>query len=90
MLDLFLIVILSILISYTPFLTKILLETFKKKGSTAISMHLGIFNIPVVVAKKFKIPLIVWGENLAAEYGYKKKKHIVPMIISYIIRAHLE
>ena len=55
---------------------KILLETFKRKGSTAISMHLGIFNIPVVVAKKFKIPLIIWGENSAVEYGYKKKKHI--------------
>ena len=55
---------------------KILLETFKRKGSTAISMHLGIFNIPLMLAKKFKIPLIVWGENSAAEYGYKNKKDI--------------
>ena len=55
---------------------KILLETFKRKGSTAISMHLGIFNIPLLVAKKFQIPLIVWGENSAAEYGYKNKKDI--------------
>ncbi len=55
---------------------KILLETFKKKGSTAISMHLGIFNIPLIFAKKFKIPLIIWGENSAFEYGYKKKKDI--------------
>ena len=55
---------------------KILLETFKKKGSTAISMHLGIFNIPLIFAKKFKIPLIIWGENSAFEYGYKKKTNI--------------
>ena len=56
---------------------KILLETFKIKGSTAISMHLGIFNIPLIIAKKFKIPLIIWGENSASEYGYKKKEDIV-------------
>ncbi len=56
---------------------KILLETFRKKGSTAISMHLGIFNIPLIFAKKLKIPLIIWGENSALEYGYKKKKHTI-------------
>lgn len=55
---------------------KILLETFKRKGSTAISMHLGIFNIPLLIAKKFKIPLVVWGENSAAEYGHKNKRDI--------------
>ena len=53
---------------------KILLKTFKEKGSTAISMHLGIFNIPLIIAKKFKIPLIVWGENSAKEYGHDNKK----------------
>ncbi len=55
---------------------KILLETFKRKGSTAISMHLGIFNIPLIIAKKFRIPLIIWGENSAAEYGFNKQKDL--------------
>jgi len=55
---------------------KILLETFKRKGSTAISMHLGIFNIPLILAKKFRVPLIIWGENSAAEYGYNEQKDV--------------
>ena len=30
---------------------------------------MGIFTIPVQIAVKFKIPLIIWGENSQAEYG---------------------
>ena len=49
--------------------SKFMLETFKKFGSTGIPMHMAIFNIPIKVALKFNIPLIVWGENSAQEYG---------------------
>jgi len=31
--------------------------------------HFGIFTVPVQVAVRFNIPLIVWGENSQAEYG---------------------
>jgi len=31
--------------------------------------HIGIFTIPVQIAVKYKIPLIIWGENIALEYG---------------------
>jgi N-acetyl sugar amidotransferase len=31
--------------------------------------HLGIFTIPVQIAVKYKIPLIIWGENPQLEYG---------------------
>ena len=31
--------------------------------------HFGIFTIPVQVAVRYNIPLIVWGENSQAEYG---------------------
>ena len=34
-----------------------------------LPMHMAIFSIPVKVALKFDIPLIVWGENSAQEYG---------------------
>ena len=44
-------------------------RAFKLYGSTAIPMHLAIFNIPRVIATRFDIPLIVWGENSAFEYG---------------------
>ena len=31
--------------------------------------HLGIYTVPVQIAVKYKIPLIVWGENPQLEYG---------------------
>ena len=52
---------------------KLILKSLKKLGSVSIAMHLGIFNIPVLVASKFAIPLIIWGENSALEYGNIKK-----------------
>ena len=33
-------------------------------------MHFSIFNLPQIIAEKFKIPLIVFGENPASEYGF--------------------
>lgn len=48
---------------------KFLYDAFVKYGSTAIPMHMALFNIPLKIAAKFKIPLIVWGENSAFEYG---------------------
>jgi N-acetyl sugar amidotransferase len=31
--------------------------------------HLGIFTVPVQIATKYEIPLIIWGENPQMEYG---------------------
>ena len=31
--------------------------------------HMGIYTVPVQIAVKYKIPLIVWGENPQLEYG---------------------
>ena len=46
-----------------------MLRAFEKFGSTAIPMHLALFNIPLTIAVRFGIPLVVWGENSAFEYG---------------------
>ena len=35
-------------------------------------MHMALHAIPLQLATKFKIPLILWGENSADEYGVKK------------------
>jgi N-acetyl sugar amidotransferase len=35
--------------------------------------HFGIFTVPVQVAVRYNIPLIVWGENSQAEYGGPQK-----------------
>ena len=48
---------------------KFMLETLTRAGSPAIPMHLALFNLPLNFAIRFGIPLIVWGENSAAEYG---------------------
>jgi N-acetyl sugar amidotransferase len=48
---------------------KFMLIGLERFGSTAIPMHMAIFNIPPTVAVKWDIPLIVWGENSAFEYG---------------------
>jgi N-acetyl sugar amidotransferase len=44
-------------------------KAFERFGSTAIPMHMALFNIPLNIATKFEIPLVVWGENSAFEYG---------------------
>ena len=38
-------------------------------GDISWPEHVGIFTIPVNVAVKYKIPLIIWGENSQHEYG---------------------
>tara|TARA_Y100001933_G_scaffold265164_1_gene336235 strand:+ start:10104 stop:11219 length:1116 start_codon:yes stop_codon:yes gene_type:complete len=55
---------------------KFMINTLKKLGTTAIPMHLALFNIPTKIAYKFDIPLIVWGENSAAEYGNVEERDI--------------
>jgi N-acetyl sugar amidotransferase len=48
---------------------RFMFEALRRYGSTAIPMHLAIFSIPAKIAVRFGIPLIVWGENAAFEYG---------------------
>lgn len=54
---------------------RFMLKTFERFGSTAIPMHLALFNIPLTIAARFDIPLIVWGENSAFEYGAAEEAH---------------
>lgn len=45
------------------------IEGFKRVGDEMWPNHVGIFTIPILIATKFKIPLIIWGENSQQEYG---------------------
>jgi hypothetical protein len=47
---------------------RFMLASLERFGTTAIPMHLAIFNIPTVVAARYDVPLVVWGENSALEY----------------------
>lgn len=38
-------------------------------GDISWPEHIGMFTIPVTIAKKFNIKLIIWGENSQNEYG---------------------
>ena len=55
---------------------KFMLKALIKYGSTAIPMHFSIFNIPIRIAAKLKIPYVIYGENSAFEYGNKDKKEL--------------
>lgn len=48
---------------------RFLLKAYERYGATGIPMHMALFNIPLTIAVRFSIPLIVWGENSAFEYG---------------------
>ena len=45
------------------------LAAYERHGSPAIPMHMAIFAIPVDHALRFNVPMIMWGENSAFEYG---------------------
>ena len=44
-------------------------QSFSRCGSPAIPMHMALFAIPLTFAVRFEVPLVVWGENSAFEYG---------------------
>lgn len=48
---------------------KFMIKALEQYGSSAIPMHMALFNIPLKIAVKFNIPLVIWGENSAFEYG---------------------
>jgi len=41
----------------------------KEVGDISWPEHIGIFTIPIIMSVKFKVPLIIWGENSQNEYG---------------------
>lgn len=55
--------------------SRFMLKAFERLGSTAVPMHMALFNIPLTVAVRLAIPLVVWGENSAFEYGAADDSH---------------
>jgi N-acetyl sugar amidotransferase len=53
---------------------RFMLQALERYGSTAVPMHMALFNIPLTIAVRFDIPLVVWGENSAFEYGGKEEE----------------
>ena len=68
-------------------------RTFMKKtlieaGSPSIPMHLAIFAIPPSLAVAFGIPLVVWGENSAFEYGHASDSHVGAQLTGDWLRSY--
>lgn len=55
---------------------RFMVKAFVRYGSTAIPMHLALFTMPFTLAVRFRIPLVLWGENSASEYGAAAESHI--------------
>ncbi len=48
---------------------KMVIEGFRRVGDNEWPNHVGIFTVPVNLAVRLKIPLLIWGENSQLEYG---------------------
>lgn len=48
---------------------KFMIMAFEKLGTPALPMHMALFNIPLKLSCRLGIPLVIWGENSAFEYG---------------------
>lgn len=59
-----------------PVEKRFMLRAFERYGSTAIPMHMALFAIPLNIAIRLRIPLVVWGENGAFEYGGTKEQRL--------------
>tara|TARA_Y100000590_G_C15700019_1_gene1006425 strand:- start:3 stop:1121 length:1119 start_codon:yes stop_codon:yes gene_type:complete len=61
-------------------------KAFKKFGSPVIPMHMALHAIPLQIAVNFKIPLILWGENSAYEYGGEEQYRGVRLNHEWLIK----
>lgn len=52
------------------------LAAMERFGTPGLPMHMAIFNIPLNLAVRLSIPLVVWGENSATEYGSEDGRHM--------------
>lgn len=51
-------------------------KAFQRFGSAALPMHMALHAIPLRVAVNYRIPMILWGENSAYEYGGDEDKNL--------------
>jgi N-acetyl sugar amidotransferase len=51
-------------------------RSFFERGISGLATHMAIYSIPLRVAVKYDIPLIVFGENSAFEYGSEDDRYI--------------
>lgn len=68
--------------------SRFMLSAFERFGSTAIPMHMALFSIPLNLAARMRIPLVVWGENSAFEYGGREEERTGFAMTDEWLRRH--
>jgi len=63
-------------------------KSLVKTGSPAVPMHLGLYVIPLRLALALQIPLILWGESPAMEYGGDADEHLYQTLDHKFLRTH--
>ncbi len=67
---------------------KFMRQALHRFGSPAIPMHMALFQIPLKIAIMMRIPLVVWGENSAFEYGGSGEERLGFRLNSNWLRKH--
>jgi len=49
---------------------------YRRKGISGLVSHMGIFAFPIRIAARLDIPLVIYGENSAMEYGTEDERLI--------------
>ncbi|MEX2643695.1 MAG: N-acetyl sugar amidotransferase [Acetobacterales bacterium] len=49
--------------------SRFMLRTLEETGSSGVPMHLALYGIPLKLAVRLGVPLVVWGESPFMEYG---------------------
>jgi N-acetyl sugar amidotransferase len=62
-------------------------RAFLERGISGLVSHMGIFAFPINVAARFDIPLVIYGENSAFEYGTEDESLIGASLDSAWLRS---
>jgi N-acetyl sugar amidotransferase len=54
---------------------RFIMRSFFERGISGLAAHMAIYSIPLKVALSYEIPLIVFGENSAFEYGSEDDRY---------------
>ena len=61
---------------------------YETKAATAIPMHMALFAIPIRLATRLGVPLIVWGENPQLEFGGEDADRLATDLDPAWVRRH--
>lgn len=67
---------------------KFMIAAYEDKGATGLPMHMALFAIPITLAVRLHIPLIIWGENPQLEYGGNEVERLADTLDAAWLAKH--